>query len=140
MPTRGDYEIDFDRSRLPMDRITGWLQHSYWAAGRPEHLIRQSWDHAGIVAGIYHGDDLVGCARVVTDFAAIAYLADVYIAPEHRGRGLGTWLVETLVNHPDLATVRWLLHTRDAHQVYARAGFQPASDLVMERPRRSAAS
>lgn len=140
MPICGDYEIDFDRSRLPMDRITGWLQHSYWAAGRPEHLIRRSWDHAGVVASIYNSNDLVGCARVVTDFVAIAYLAGASIAPEHRGRGLSTWLVETLVNHPDLATVRWLLHTRDAHAVYARAGFQPASNLVMERPRRSAAS
>jgi GNAT superfamily N-acetyltransferase len=132
---RNGYVLDDDRTRLDMPRMVGWIQASYWAAGRPEPTIRRSWDNAAVVIGLYAGDEQVGCARVVTDLATIAYLADVFILPEHRGHGLGLWLVETLVAHPDLAGVRWLLHTRDAHGLYRRAGFQPAGERVMERPR-----
>ncbi|MEA2524540.1 MAG: hypothetical protein QOF73_1767 [Thermomicrobiales bacterium] len=132
---RDRYTLDDDRSRVDMPRVIGWIQNSYWAQGRPEPTIRRSWDNAAVVIGLYAGDEQVGCARVITDLATAAYLADVFILQEHRGHGLGLWLVETLVAHPDLAGLRWLLHTRDAHDLYARVGFQPAGERVMERPR-----
>jgi GNAT superfamily N-acetyltransferase len=130
-----DYTLDDDRARLDMPRMIGWIQNSYWATGRPEATIRRSWDNSRVVIGLYTPDGQIGCARVVTDLATAAYLADVFILPEYRGQGLGLWLVETLVAHPDLAGLRWVLHTRDAHTLYAKAGFQPAGERVMERPR-----
>ena len=132
---RGSYTIDTDRRRLDMGTIQGWLRGSYWAGTRPPVLVLRSWEESDPVFGLYAGDRLVGCARVVTDFVAIAYLADVYLAAEHRGAGLGRWLVETIVGHPDLRTVRWLLHTRDAHGLYRQVGFETAGPTVMERPR-----
>jgi GNAT superfamily N-acetyltransferase len=132
---RNDYTLDDDRTRLDMPRIVGWVQNSYWAFGRPEPVVRRSWDNAAVVIGLYAGDEQVGCARVVTDLATMAYLADVLILPEHRGHGLGRWLVEILVAHPNLVGLRWLLHTRDAHDLYRRVGFVPAGERLMERPR-----
>jgi GNAT superfamily N-acetyltransferase len=132
---RVTYTIDTDRHRLDMAAITEWLHGTYWAGTRPAEIIARSWAGSAVVAGIYAGEQLVGVARVVSDGATTAYLADVFIVPDHRGRGLGRWLLETLVSHPDLSTVRWLLHTRDAHELYRRLGFQPASERVMERPR-----
>ena len=132
---RGAYTIDTDRQRLDMAAITEWLLGSYWASDRSPEAIRRSWQIADPVFGLYAGEEIVGCARVVTDFVAIAYLADVFVAPAHRGSGLGLWLVETAVGHPDLSTVRWLLHTRDAHALYRRVGFREAGPRVMERPR-----
>jgi GNAT superfamily N-acetyltransferase len=132
---RDAYTLDDDRARLDMPRMIDWIQASYWATGRPEPTIRRSWANAVVVIGLYAGDEQIGCARVVTDLATTAYLADVFILAEHRGHGLGLWLVETLVAHPNLAGLRWLLHTRDAHDLYRRAGFEPAGERVMERPR-----
>jgi GNAT superfamily N-acetyltransferase len=71
----------------------------------------------------------------VTDFARFAYLSDVFIAPEHRGQGLGRWLVETMLVHPELDGVRWALHTGDAHGLYRQLGFEAADETVMQRPR-----
>ena len=129
------YTIDTDRDRLDQARIAAWLRKSYWASTRPPAAVRRSWQEAGVVFGLYHGQEMVGCARVVTDFVSIAYLADVYLMPEHRGRGLGRWLVQSIVAHPELATVGWLLHTRDAHGLYRQAGFADPSSRLMERPR-----
>jgi GNAT superfamily N-acetyltransferase len=135
---QGQCTIDTDRERLPMGRIVGWLQGTYWAAGRTEEAIRRSWRLSAVVFGVYDGGDLIGCARVVSDTVTHAYLADVYLVPEARGRGLGRWLLETVVAHPDLQTVGWLLHTRDAHGFYRAAGFGEPGPRVMERPRPAA--
>jgi GNAT superfamily N-acetyltransferase len=127
------YSLDDDRTRLNMPRIVEWVQNSYWARGRPEAIVRGSWNNSAVVIGVYHGDEQVGCARVVTDLATIAYLADVYLDPTHRGQGLGLAMVQSLVSHSELLGLRWLLFTSDAHDLYAKAGFHPASDRVMER-------
>ena len=132
---RGNHTIDTDRLRLDMDVIVAWLRGSYWASTRPSDAIHRSWAAADPVFGLYAGAELAGCARVLTDFVAIAYLADVYLAPHLRGSGLGLWLVETIVAHPELQTLKWLLHTRDAHGLYRRIGFAEPSPAVMERPR-----
>ncbi len=131
---RGEYSIDTDRERLDWDAIVPWLQGTYWASGRSDEAIHRSWEAAAIVFGLYAGERQIGCARVVSDTVAIAYLADVFIEPRHRGMGLGLWLVETIVAHPDLSTVRWLLHTADAHPLYRRVGFEAPGPRVMERP------
>lgn len=129
---RGDYTLDDDRERLEMAAVVSALQTTYWAGKRSAEDIRRSWDNSGVVAGVYEGATLVGFARVVTDFVAIAYLADVFIEPAHRGNGLGVSLTETLLSHPSLASCKWLLQTRDAHEVYRRAVFEPADDRVMQ--------
>ena len=132
---RGPYTIDTDRDRLDMPTIITWLQGTYWAAGRSAELIRQSWAASAVVAGVYAGADLVGWARVVTDGVVVAYLADVFIVPQHRRQGIGRWLVATLLAHPELGTVRWLLHTRDAQAFYQGLGFVAVGPRIMERAR-----
>ena len=137
--TRDQIVIDDDRARLDMPRIMGWLAESYWAGWRPPAEVRQSWDAAAVVLGLYDGQDLIGCARVVSDFTRFSYLSDVFVNPAYRGHGLGRWLVEIAVDHPAISeNSRWLLHTSDAHGLYERLGFEPAADNVMERPRKSA--
>jgi GNAT superfamily N-acetyltransferase len=133
--TNGAYEIDDEQSRLDMDRVVAWLAESYWAHSQSEAAVRRSWDAAGVTLGLYHGGQMIGCARAVTDFIRFAYLSDVYVEPEHRGQGLGRWLVQTMVDHPDLPQVRWVLHTADAHALYGQFGFLPADETVMQRPR-----
>lgn len=133
--TDGGYELDDDRSRLDIDRIVGWLAESYWARSQPESAVRRSWDAAGVTLGLYHRGEMIGCTRAITDFTRFAYLSDVYVEPAHRGRGLGRWLVQTMLDHPDVSRVRWVLHTRDAHSLYSQLGFQLADDTVMQRPR-----
>lgn len=132
-----EYELDDDHSRIDMDRVVLWLAESYWARSQPEPVIRRSWQAAGITLGLYHGDALIGCARAVTDFARFAYLSDVYVDPAYRGRGLGRWLVETMLAHPAAPGVRWVLHTNDAHGLYAQLGFEAADETVMQRPRQA---
>ena len=137
--TRDQIVIDDDRARLDMPRIMGWLAESYWAGWRPPAEVRQSWDAAAVVLGLYDGQDLIGCSRVVSDFTRFSYLSDVFVNPAYRGHGLGRWLVEIAVDHPAISeNSRWLLHTSDAHGLYERLGFEPAADNVMERPRKSA--
>jgi GNAT superfamily N-acetyltransferase len=132
---RDSYTIDTNRERLDFEVMAGWIRRTYWAPGRPRRVVQRSWDASAVVFGMYHGQTIVGWARVVTDFVSVAYLADVFLLPEHRGHGLGTWLVETILNHPDLQRVRWILHTADAQGLYQRFGFERMGGRVMERPR-----
>jgi GNAT superfamily N-acetyltransferase len=132
---RGAYSIDTDRERLDMERIITWLRGTYWAGGRAPEVIRRSWDGSALAFGLYEGAQQIGCARVVSDRVTVAYLADVFLLPDYRGQGLGTWLMQTIIGHPDLATVGWLLHTRDAHALYHRVGFVERGERLMERPR-----
>ena len=138
--TNGDYELDDERARLDMDRIISWLAESYWARSQPEAAVRRSWDAAGVTLGLYHGDEMIGCARAITDFTRFAYLSDVYVEPSHRGHGLGRWLVQTMLDHPDIGRVRWVLHTRGrtAH-FYQQFRFEtvgePGDETVMQRRR-----
>lgn len=134
---RGDYELDTDRDRLDMDVISGWIRATYWASTRSHETVLKSWAGSAVPFGLYGPDGMAGCARVVTDLATTAYLADVFILEEHRGHGLGLWMMECIVSHPELENVRWLLHTRDAHGLYRKVGFEEPSARVMERPRRS---
>ena len=124
---REPYCISTAPERLDLDVIHGFLSSSYWAAGRTRERVERSIAHS-LPFGLYHrpGQQLaqVGFARVVSDHSTFAYLADVFVLPAHRGRGLGVWLVETVLALPEFAGARWMLGTRDAHELYRKFGFQ----------------
>ena len=130
----GGIVVDDDKERLDRAAVHRVLsEESYWAKGRPrgtqDHLI----DVAARVVGLYDGDRQIGFCRATSDGVSIAYLADVYVLPDYRGRGLGEELVREMVENGDLAGVRWILHTEDAHDLYRRFGFEEPSYKVLER-------
>lgn len=130
----GDYEISTDLARIDFDTVHRWLsEDAYWSAGVPLDVVRRAMA-GSIVFGLYRGSEQVGLARVVSDRATFAWLCDVYVSREHRGHGLGKWLMETMKSHPDLQGLRrWMLATRDAHGLYAQFGFTPVDpDRFME--------
>jgi GNAT superfamily N-acetyltransferase len=128
---RGEYVISTDPGRLDLAVIHGFLTKSYWAEGIPLEIVQRSIEHS-LPFGLYAGDQQIGFARVITDCATFAYIADVFILEEHRRKGLGKWLVEVIVNHPELQGLRqWHLGTRDAHGLYRKFGFTP-----LEHPER----
>ena len=129
------YDISTDPSRLQLDAIHAYLTRSYWSPGVPRDLVARAIANS-MCFGVYLGEAQVGFARVVTDKASFAYLADVYVLEAHRGQGLSKRLVETIQAHPELQGLRrFLLATKDAHGLYAQFGFTPlaAPDRMMER-------
>jgi GNAT superfamily N-acetyltransferase len=131
---RGDYAISTDPKRLDVDFVHAFLVRSYWAEGRSRERVAESIEHS-LVFGLYRGAEQGGFARVVTDWVVLAFLADVFVIESHRGNGLGKWLVEVVTSLPELRLVRrWLLGTRDAHELYRRFGFaEPVAGVLMER-------
>jgi len=129
---RGAYTIASDPDRLDLQAVHAYLTRSYWAAGIPEEVVRRAAANS-LCFGVYFGERTaevqIGFARVITDRATFAYLADVYILEDHRGQGLATWLVEVILAHPELQGLRrFLLVTRDAQDLYARFGFRPPEE------------
>jgi GNAT superfamily N-acetyltransferase len=133
---RGEFVISTDSARLDLDAIHNFLTNCYWARGVPREVVARSIENA-LCFGIYDGSGaLVGFARVISDFATIAYVGDVFVLESHRGRGLGKWLMECITQHPALQNLRrWILTTRDAHGLYAQVGFTPVKspERYMER-------
>jgi GNAT superfamily N-acetyltransferase len=123
---KGEFTISTDRDRLQTDAIHKFLsEESYWANKRTREQTETAIKNS-LPFGVYSGENQIGFARVVTDYATFAYLGDVYILEEFRGRGLSKWLMETIVDHPDLQGFRrWILATRDAHTLYEKYGFTP---------------
>jgi GNAT superfamily N-acetyltransferase len=121
---RGRYTISTDRARLDLNLIHNFLTNSsYWAVGRKLETVKRSIENS-LSFGIYEGENQVGFGRVVTDYATFAWVADVFVLEKARGRGLGTWLVEVMLAHPELQGFRrWSLATKDAHEIYRRFGF-----------------
>jgi ribosomal protein S18 acetylase RimI-like enzyme len=127
------YELDDDADRVDLDAVHDFLSlHSYWATGRPRETVERLVREASRVVGLYHQGQQVGFSRAVTDGVSFAYLADVYVLPEHRGRGLGEEMVREMVDAAGW-DVRWLLHTGDAKSLYRRVGFGEPSPRLMER-------
>ena len=123
--SQGDYEISTDPARIDAVMVHEFLTNSYWAKGIPLETVRRSIENS-IAFGVYHGQKQVGFARIISDCATFAYLADVFILPAYRGRGLSRWLMECVASHPDLQGLRrWMLATKDAHGLYAEFGFTP---------------
>ena len=137
---RGEFVISTNRARLDLDVIHTFLTNCYWAKGIPRDVVFRSIEHS-LCFGIYHevgekspllakpagnGASQVGFARVITDFATLAYLGDVFLLEAYRGRGLSKWMLECIVRHPALQGLRrWILLTRDAHGLYSKFGFTP---------------
>jgi GNAT superfamily N-acetyltransferase len=130
----GGYELDDDRARLDVDAIHAYIGGvSYWAKGRTKAKMRAAIDGSARVIGLYLGAEQVGFARVVSDRATFAYLADVYVLDPHRGRGLGVELVREAVETEPWSSYRWHLGTSDAHALYERFGFRAGSERLMQR-------
>jgi len=121
---KDDYTISTDRSRLDLETINRFLsEEAYWAKNRTLEKTRTAIENS-ICFGVYKGEQQAGFARVVTDRATFAYLGDVFILNEFRGRGLSKWLMEAIVSHPEIQGLRrWVLATRDAHGLYEQFGF-----------------
>jgi GNAT superfamily N-acetyltransferase len=122
---KDNFTISTDPSRLNRDTITDMLTRAYWAKGRPRERTERALDNS-LVFGVYEGNRQIGLARIVSDYAIFAYLADVFIHEDYRAHGLGKWLIETIMSHPDLQGLRrWSLATRDAHGLYEQFGWSP---------------
>ncbi len=132
---QGEFTISTDPARVDLGVAHGFLTGSYWAKDVPLETVRRSLAHS-LPFGLYRGVEQIGFARVVSDFATVAYVGDVFVLDAWRGRGLSVWLMRTVVAHPDLQGLRrWILLTRDAHTLYEKVGFTPlaAPPRWMER-------
>jgi GNAT superfamily N-acetyltransferase len=126
------YEISTDPTRLDIDAMHAYLTRSYWSPGIPRDIVERA-ARGSLCFGVYQDGRQVGLARVITDHATFAYLCDVYVLEEHRGKGLSKWLMREVMAHPALTGARRvMLGTRDAHGLYARHGFHaPPNDGVL---------
>ena len=134
---KGEFLISTDKLRLDLEVIHDFLANqSYWAQGRDLEVIERGIENS-LNFGIYQGDRQIGFARVVTDYATFAWLADVFVLEEYRGQGLGKWLIDVILSHPRLQGFRrWALATKDAHELYRNFGFDELRrpERWMERP------
>ena len=125
--TKDDFVISTDKNKIDVDYVRSFLSKSYWAENIPLEVIERSIN-GSLCFGVYQQDRQVGFARVITDEATFAYLADVFIDEQFRGQGLSKWLMEVIVQYPSLQGLRrFLLATRDAHGLYRQFGFSPLS-------------
>jgi GNAT superfamily N-acetyltransferase len=123
---RGEFLVSTDPARLDVDVIHNFLTNCYWAKGVPRETVARSIEHA-LSFGVYDGSGAqVAFARVISDFATVAYIGDVFVLESHRGHGLGKWMMQSIMQHPALQGLRrWILTTRDAHGLYSQVGFTP---------------
>ena len=121
--TKGEFEISTDPARIDLRTVHEFLTNSYWAKGIPVETVQRSIANS-LCFAIYHQGRQIGFARVVSDSATFAYLADVFVLEPYRGCGLSKWLMEAIVGHPELQGLRrWMLATRDAQSLYRQYGF-----------------
>jgi GNAT superfamily N-acetyltransferase len=126
---RDPFTISTDKSRLDMSAVHDFLSRAYWAKSRPREYTEKAFANS-LVFGIYEGERQIGMARVITDYCIVAYLADVFIHEDFRGHGLGKWLMQSMLDHPDLVHIRrWLLATDDAHGLYRQFGFESLTNV-----------
>lgn len=135
---RETFTISTDPARLDMDTVCEFLARSYWATKRPRERTERAFKNS-LVFGMYIGVRQIGMARVITDYSTVAYLCDVFIHEDYRAHGLGKWLIESVLSHPELQGLRrWALVTDDAHELYRRYGFDsltsPAEWMERLRP------
>lgn len=130
---RDGFLISTDKALLDIDVIHDFLSSSYWAAGIPREVVEKSIQNA-LCFGLYDGNKQIGFARVVTDKATFAYLADVFVLESYRGKGLSKWLMEVIQAHPELQGLRrWVLGTRDAHGLYEQFGWTVFTEETRQR-------
>ena len=131
---RDNFSISTDKSKLDLNAIHGFLKGSYWAENIPLPVVQMSIENS-LCFGVYEFDKQIGFARVISDYATFAYLADVFILEKYRGKGLAKWLIECILEHPALQNLRrWILATKDAHGLYREFGFTNLEkpDMFME--------
>jgi GNAT superfamily N-acetyltransferase len=130
----GGIELDDSKDRIDRKEVHRFISEvSYWGVGRPRETQDRLIDEASRVVGLYDGDRQIGFCRAFTDGLALAYLADVYVLEEYRGRGLGQELMREMIENGPYANVKWLLHTTDMHPLYRKFGFEEPNYKVMER-------
>ncbi len=132
--TRDNFSISTDKSKLDLNAIHDFLKGSYWAENIPLPVVQRSIENS-LCFGVYEFDKQIGFARVISDYATFAYLADVFILEKYRGKGLAKWLIEFILEHPALQNLRrWILATKDAHGLYRKFGFKNLEkpDMIME--------
>jgi len=131
---RGEFLVTCDPAKADVEVIAAFLRDSYWAKNIPIAVVRKSIENS-LTFNLLKGEEQIGFARVITDFATIGYLGDVFVLPDYRGQGLGKWLMECVFSHPDLQGFRrWTLVTLDAHKLYENFGFTRLAkpELFME--------
>ncbi|WP_064196063.1 MULTISPECIES: GNAT family N-acetyltransferase [Emticicia] len=141
---KDEYTISTDKAKLQFDVIHGFLSTSYWSPNIPMEIVKRAAEHS-TTFGIYKhslsigegwgGASQIGYARIISDYATFAYLADVFVLESERGKGISKWLMQCITQHPDLQGLRrWMLATRDAHGLYAQFGFTPLDnpDIMMQ--------
>lgn len=132
---KGEFVVTCDPKRADVELVAGFLRQSYWAKDIPLELVRRSLENS-LNFSLLAPQGQIGFARVITDYATIGYLGDVFVLPEHRGRGLGTWLTQCVFSHPALQGFRrWMLVTSDAQKLYEKFGFRRLAkpELFMEK-------
>lgn len=131
--TKKDFLLSTDKSKLQIDTICAFLGRSHWAANRKRSTVIKSVENS-LCYGIYCGNHQVAFARLVTDYATYAYLCDVFVDEDYRGRGLSRWMMSCIMENPNLAELRrFTLATKDAHGLYEKFGFKPLSDEERRR-------
>jgi GNAT superfamily N-acetyltransferase len=129
-----ELEITTDPARIDLALVHDFISHSYWGEGRALETVERSIRNS-LCFSVHHGGRQIGFARVISDYATFAYLADVFVVPEFRGRGISKALMRYILDYPQLQNLRlFMLRTRDAHELYAQFGFTPLAnpELVME--------
>lgn len=133
--TKGEFTVTCDPDKQDLSVIHGFLTESYWARGIPRETVARSIRNS-LCFALLHNERQIGFARVISDYATIAYLGDVFLVSDYRGRGLSKWLMSCVTQHPDLQGLRrWILATSDAHGLYRQFGFTPLAHpaAFMER-------
>ena len=125
---QGDHVLSDDKTRLDLEVVMDLLASSYWAKDRPRAVMEKAIEHS-ICLGLYLNGSQVGFARGVTDHATFTWVCDVIIHPAHRGRGLGKWMMQCFLEHPELQSVSYHLRTADAHGLYEKLGFRRIETL-----------
>lgn len=133
-----NFMVSTDKSKLDLFVIHAFLTKSYWATNIPFEIVKKSIENS-LCFGVYDNGKQVGFARIISDYATFAYLADVFVLPENRGNGLSKFLMQTIKTHPELQNLRrWMLATKDAHKLYEKFGFtrliDPDPIMVISNP------
>ncbi len=132
---RGEFTVTTDATRMDIDVIHGYLARAYWSEGIPREIVERAVPRS-LCFGLFERETQIGFARVVTDYTTFAYICDVFVLESHQGKGLGTWLMQCVMQHPEMQGLRRCqLITRDAHTLYEKVGFRSLSkaERHMER-------
>ena len=126
---KDEFSISTDKSKINIDYVHQFLSNTYWAKNIPLDTVQRCIDGA-LCFAVFHKEQQVGFARVITDHASFAYLADVFIDKNYRGKGLSRWMMEVILDYPSLQGLRrFLLATRDAHGLYEKVGFKRIENI-----------